>query len=418
MKMLEALPIELQEKICSFLDGATLLRATCVSTQWNRIISGLQMVWRQASLREGFGTPVKDWKLHYVTCVRLLQRLKKGKAFQHRHFAPKCFQCSDVRDVVFWNGCILAGIKKCIRVWRVEDLKPAAVFDVPYEIFCLSVSFNNHVLGVGHYDGAITTWLLDEVEVRASLLQCYVGHRDNVVCLCVAPELNLMCSGSRDRTIKLWCLGSGQLLETLTASGWVSQVTLLPAGSHNSPYELRNSLLAADQSSIRLYSWPVQHGSAYGDIDTIEASDLSIAVDKEVSLRKFLLQEKHIMYVQDGMIVVLDLVSCAQIKCFRTEYRDVVLLASGARYVLVTMWESCLKNSKLAVFNIADGELVGTYPMPFCREYVVAGDVEWLNGVSGQRPNCLVAAGWMMGVLHMDQLTDVLHLITWLPDHL
>ncbi|XP_023712048.1 F-box/WD repeat-containing protein 2 isoform X3 [Cryptotermes secundus] len=198
MKMLEALPIELQEKICSFLDGATLLRATCVSTQWNRIISGLQMVWRQASLREGFGTPVKDWKLHYVTCVRLLQRLKKGKAFQHRHFAPKCFQCSDVRDVVFWNGCILAGIKKCIRVWRVEDLKPAAVFDVPYEIFCLSVSFNNHVLGVGHYDGAITTWLLDEVEVRASLLQCYVGHRDNVVCLCVAPELNLMCSGSRD----------------------------------------------------------------------------------------------------------------------------------------------------------------------------------------------------------------------------
>lgn len=154
------------------------------------------------------------------------------------------------------------------------------------------------------------------------------------------------------------------MLETLAASGWVAQVTLLPAGGHNSPYELRNSLLAADQSSIRLYSWPVQHGSTYGDIDTIQASDLSIAVDKKVSLRKFLLQEKHIMYVQDGMIVVQDLVSCAQVKCFRTECRDMVLLASGARYVLVTMWESCLKNCKLAVFNVADGELVGTYPMP------------------------------------------------------
>jgi hypothetical protein len=81
----------------------------------------------------------------------------------------------------------------------VEDLKPAAVFDVPYDIFRLSVSLDGHVLGVGHYDGVITTWLLDEAEVRASLLQRYVGHRDNVVCLCVAPELDLMCSGSRDR---------------------------------------------------------------------------------------------------------------------------------------------------------------------------------------------------------------------------
>lgn len=376
------------------------------------------MVWRKASLREGFGPPATDWKIHYVKCLRLLQRLKNGRAFQHKKFAPKCFRCSDVRDVAFWNGYILAGIKKCIRVWRVEDLKPAAVFDVPYEVFRLSVSLDGHVLGVGHYDGVITTWLLDEAEVRASLLQRYIGHRDNVVCLCVAPELDLMCSGSRDRTINLWCLGSGQLLETLPASGWVAQVTLLPAGIHNSPYELRNSLLAADQSNIRLYSWPVQHGSAYGDIGTIQASDLCIPLDKKASMRKFLLQERHIMYVHDGMIVVQDLMTCAQVKCFRTECRDMVLLASGARYLLVTMWESCLKNSKLAIVDVADGELVGTYPMPFCREYVVPGDVEWLNGVSRQRPNRLVAAGWMMGVLHMDQLTDVLHLVTWLPDHL
>jgi hypothetical protein len=81
----------------------------------------------------------------------------------------------------------------------VEDLKPVAVFNVQYEVFRLSVSFDGHILGVGHYDGIITTWLLDEAEVRVSLLQCYVGHRDNVLCLCIAPELDLMCSGSRDR---------------------------------------------------------------------------------------------------------------------------------------------------------------------------------------------------------------------------
>lgn len=84
-------------------------------------------------------------------------------------------------------------------MWRVEDLKPAAVFHVPYEIKCLSVSLDSHVLGVGHSDGAITTWLLDEAEFRASLLQHYVGHSHNVMCLSIAPELDLMCSGSGDR---------------------------------------------------------------------------------------------------------------------------------------------------------------------------------------------------------------------------
>lgn len=74
-----------------------------------RIISGLQVVWHQASLREGFGPHATDWKCHYLTCLRLLQRLKNGTAFQHKNFAPKSFHCSDVRDVAFWNGCILAG---------------------------------------------------------------------------------------------------------------------------------------------------------------------------------------------------------------------------------------------------------------------------------------------------------------------
>jgi hypothetical protein len=37
--MLEALPTELQEKICSLLDGTSLLRASCVSKDWNRCVT-------------------------------------------------------------------------------------------------------------------------------------------------------------------------------------------------------------------------------------------------------------------------------------------------------------------------------------------------------------------------------------------
>ena len=166
------------------------------------------------------------------------------------------------------------------------------------------------------------------------------------------------------RTIKIWCLGSGQLLETLPACGWVAQVTLMPAGNHNSVYEHRNALLAADQSSIHLYSWPVEHTSLYDDINIIQATDFCIPVDDKVSMRKFLVQGRHIIYVQDGAIMMQDMLSLAQVKCFRIDCRDIVLLASGKRYMLAAMWDSCLRNSKLAIVDSSDGQLVGTYPMP------------------------------------------------------
>jgi hypothetical protein len=105
------------------------------------------MVWRQVSLREGFGPPATDWKHHYVTCVQLLQHLKKGRAFQHRSFAPKCFRCSDVRDVAFWNGCILAG--EIIELHPFYFSSPSS-FSVPlslpvrlFNLFRLEVQSNN-----------------------------------------------------------------------------------------------------------------------------------------------------------------------------------------------------------------------------------------------------------------------------------
>lgn len=138
----------------------------------------------------------------------------------------------------------------------------------------------------------------------------------------------------------------------------------MPAGSPSSVHEHRNALLAADQSSIHLYSWPIEHKSLYDDITIIQATDLCIPVDNKVSMKRFLVQGRHIIYVQDGAIMMQDLLSLAQVRCFRIYCRDIVLLASGMKYMLVAMWESCLRNSKLAVVDSSDGQLVGTYPMP------------------------------------------------------
>ncbi|XP_069699375.1 F-box/WD repeat-containing protein 2-like isoform X2 [Periplaneta americana] len=361
-------------------------------------------------MRDGFDCQALDWKSQYIEGIRTLKHLKNGTAFQHRNFAPKCFHCSDVRDVAFCNGYVLAGIHKCIRAWRVDDLKPVMMVDVPYEVFRLSVSRDGCVLGVGHYGGVVTSWLLDDINMN--LLQEYIGHTDNVTCLNIATEIDLMCSGSRDRTAKLWCLSSGQLLTTLPASGWVAQVVVTPA-SPDSVYTHRHALLIADQTSVRLCSWPTQQGSTYGDIISMHTSDLDIPVDKKISMRKFLVQGRSILFVRDGAVIVQDLWTLTEIAHLNVDCRDLVLLASGTRFVLLTLWESCQKNSKLAVINASNGQLIGTYPMPFCREYVVTGNTEWLNDVLQHKPLQLVAAGWMMGVLHMNELTDVLFLVTW-----
>jgi WD40 repeat protein len=87
-------------------------------------------------------------------------------------------------------------------VWTVKDLRPVTVFEVPFEVFRLSVSEDGRVLAVGHYDGAITTWLLSEPDVIPNFLQQYDGHTDNVTCLSIAPQNDLLCSGSRDRLAK------------------------------------------------------------------------------------------------------------------------------------------------------------------------------------------------------------------------
>lgn len=195
----------------------------------------------------------------------------------------------------------------------------------------------------------------------------HLRKKDCCNCWCQdeSAVLFFLCS----RTIKLWCLGSGQLLETLPASGWVAQVTLMPAGSCNSVYELRNALLAADQSSIHLYSWPVEHKSVYEGISIIQATDFCIPVDNRVSTKKFLVQGRHIIYVKDDTIMMQDLLSLERVKCFRIDCRDIVLLATGTRYMLVAMWEGCLRNSKLAIVDSSDGQLVGTYPLPLWVVY-------------------------------------------------
>jgi len=63
------------------------------------------------------------------------------------------------------------------------------------------------------------------------LADIFKGHFNTVYSVAISPDGQLLASGSWDDTIKIWNLGSGRLLRTLTGhSDWVRSVAFSPDG--------------------------------------------------------------------------------------------------------------------------------------------------------------------------------------------
>ena len=139
------------------------------------------------------------------------------------------------------------------------------------------------------------------------------------------------------------------MLAVLPADGWVAQIikvlTISPA------------LLITDQSSVRLCSW-------HGDVTSMQVRELDIPIDKKASMRRLVVQGSNVMFVRSCSIVIMNLDTFAELRSISIDCKDLVLLASGSRYLLITMWESCQKNSRLAIVDSFTGDVVGSYPIP------------------------------------------------------
>ena len=63
------------------------------------------------------------------------------------------------------------------------------------------------------------------------MLQMLEGHTDGIEALCFSPNGQILASGSRDRTIKLWRIEDGVLLHTLYGNqGMIKHLTFSPDG--------------------------------------------------------------------------------------------------------------------------------------------------------------------------------------------
>ncbi|MEC4817515.1 MAG: WD40 repeat domain-containing protein [Scytonema sp. PMC 1069.18] len=142
------------------------------------------------------------------------------------------------------NGdTLITGSYRKIKVWRIIryegiiDCDPQLLHSFSghsHIVRSLAVSTDGKILVSGSRDKTIKIWQLETGE----LIRTLKGHRDGVYAIALSPDGQIIASGSADKTIKLWHMETGELLatftghaHTVTAVAFTASGELLVSGS-------------------------------------------------------------------------------------------------------------------------------------------------------------------------------------------
>ncbi|XP_061341186.1 zinc finger CCCH domain-containing protein 48-like isoform X2 [Gastrolobium bilobum] len=127
-----------------------------------------------------------------------------------------------VTSLITAGPWVFVGIRNSIKAWNIQTASEFTLDGPNGQV--LAMTFVNDTLLAGAEDGVISAWRCSsESKTPFELIASLRGHTEAVVCLCVGR--NMLYSGSKDHSIKVWDLDTLQCERTL--NGHTEVVTSL-----------------------------------------------------------------------------------------------------------------------------------------------------------------------------------------------
>ena len=261
----------------------------------------------------GMDGAIRIYDLSSLACVATLQRPGSGSAISAMTCHPKEEELAVSQD-------------ECLVLWRKEtagNWVPSIHGHHASPIVGVAYCENGTRIYTGSQDGNVKLW-----ENTRAQVQLTPKHTDHITCYAVDTRTSLLATGSRDMSVILWSLTTGDYLRTLL--GHKNEILSLE-------FSEDGVLLASGSSDLRAIVWDVASGNVL-----------------------------HVLGPHDG---------CDRVLAFSEDHRHLTTAASNEIWV----WE--LKSGELVEFRERDKEVNEAQKRPYRALTVDGPEWQWAWGL-------------------------------------
>jgi WD40 repeat protein len=177
---------------------------------------------------------------------------------------PVYINLAMVGEQVRTNQQVLIGLE---QEWLIRNPLPTNLLSTlrghKKTVYSVDFSPDGKILASGSRDNTIKLWDVKTGQELSTL----TGHGNSVFSVAINPQGNILASGSKDRTIKLWDLQTNQVIRTWRHKDAVRSVVF----SHD------GSILASGSYDGTIKLWEVKSGRLLNTIDAHKDGVLTIA---------------------------------------------------------------------------------------------------------------------------------------------